>query len=102
MLATWFGLYDDALGRNHNLMSWTNHSRPLHDDEYPEPDEENDDAVIPCPECGQLVYEEALQCPACSAYLTQSTSPWSGRATWWIALGLLGILGTLWALLGLS
>jgi len=61
------------------------------DDEYPdEPDSGYvDDAseTLPCPECGEDVYEDAEQCPACGSYLThrRQISPlW-----WWTAVMLL-------------
>jgi hypothetical protein len=83
-------------------MSWTNDPRPWRDEEYPEPDpDEDSDETVPCPECGALIYEDASQCPHCSTYISPSTSVWQGRSLLWIALGLLGITGTIIALLGL-
>lgn len=53
------------------------------DFEGEEPDENfsEDDSVemVPCPECGELVYEEAQQCPSCGWYVTPERSklpPW--------------------------
>ena len=83
-------------------MSWFNDHQPLRDDEYPEPDEDEDTYdTVTCPECGASVFEDAIQCPHCSAYISSSTSPWQGRPILWIALGLLGIAGTILGLLGL-
>jgi hypothetical protein len=72
---------------------------PWSDDDLDErefPDEDYDDAddespTRECPRCGADVYEDAEQCPLCSTWLTADTSPWSGRAWWWVALGLLGV-----------
>jgi hypothetical protein len=55
----------------------------LDDPELPEPDrEETEDAeMIPCPSCGELVYEEAQFCAACENYIGGSSarrSPWFG------------------------
>jgi hypothetical protein len=72
------------------------------DPEYDEPGEEEDDEesvdLLPCPECGAEVYEEAERCPACGNYIVHESSVWSGRPFWWI---LLGGLGMLLAVLGL-
>ena len=56
--------------------------------------------TVPCPHCGAEVYEDAVQCPACGTYLTHQANVWSGRPTWWIVLGLLGILAVLLVLAG--
>jgi hypothetical protein len=75
-----------------------------HDDsdwELPEAHEDDDiDALTrECPACGAAVYEDAEQCPACGEWITQSTRAWDGKPVWWIALGLLGILAVILALL---
>jgi hypothetical protein len=65
------------------------------------PDEDDDDSesdTRACAQCGADVYEDAEQCPYCSAWLTSETGAWRGRAWWWIALGALGIVALLWAL----
>ena len=71
----------------------------LDDHEFPEEDDFDDDQseTAPCPECGAEVYEDAVQCPHCGAYVTHDTRVWSGRPTWWIALGVLGILAVVLA-----
>ena len=69
------------------------------DDDYPDDEySEDDDAeTLPCPECGQPVYEEADQCPHCGQYVTFSSShAFANKPWWWIALGLLGTLALLW------
>jgi hypothetical protein len=73
----------------------------LRDDEFPEEDEPDDDLseTIPCAQCGAEVYEDAVRCPACGAYITYASSVWSGRPGWWIVLGLLGILAVILVLL---
>jgi len=68
----------------------------LHDDRD-DGDDETD--VVPCPECGAVVYEDAEQCPSCGLYIVPSTSPWRGRPRWWILLGLMGIAAVLWLLI---
>jgi len=74
-------------------------------DQWSEPDVWDDDEsdVMPCPECGEQVYEFTDQCPYCRQYIslsTQTTSAWQGRPWWWILLACLGILGLLFTLWG--
>jgi len=55
----------------------------------------DDDSVelLPCPECGAEIYEEAQRCPYCGAYVVHSSGNlFDGRAWWWIVLGVLGII----------
>ena len=81
-------------------MSWSNDSRPLRDEEYPDPDpDEEHYETISCPECGATLFEDVDQCPACGAFVLVSTSPWRGRSLIWIGLGLLGVVATILTLL---
>jgi endogenous inhibitor of DNA gyrase (YacG/DUF329 family) len=82
-----------------------NDDRPLEDWEYPDEgssDEEDESALVPCPQCGADIYEDAVQCPVCGEYVTHGTRAWEGRPGWWIALGLLGIIAVLFVLLRLG
>ena len=83
-------------------MTWTDSefaSDDLHDREFPDEDDESDEAeVVACQECGEVVYEEAVQCPYCGCYLSSDTSVWSGRPKWWIGLALLGIMAAVFGL----
>ena len=73
------------------------------DDDFPEEEvpESDDDSseLMPCPNCGCEIYEESTQCPVCGEYVTFSTTAFSGRVWWWIALGILGSAATIYALL---
>ena len=81
------------------------------DDEFDGSDEFSDDGefdfdddsaeVIPCPNCGVEIYEESEQCPACGLYVVASVNPWQGRPTWWILLGLMGIIAVVLVLTSL-
>jgi hypothetical protein len=67
------------------------------DDDYDSDDCDGDDPGEPgltreCPRCGADIYEDAEQCPLCGTWLTAETSPWKGRAWWWVALGIAGIV----------
>jgi hypothetical protein len=79
--------------------------RPLEDWEYPDEDDSPDDddaETVPCPSCGEEVYESAERCPHCGDYITPySSSPLSGRPLWFVVLGLLGIVAVVWLLLRL-
>ena len=66
-------------------------------DEDDLPDDESAE-LLPCPECGADVYEDAEQCPICGTYLIDDSNVWTGRSTWWIVLGLLGIIAVILAL----
>jgi hypothetical protein len=63
----------------------------LEDHEYPdEPESDDDDAdeTIPCPHCGEPVYEDAERCPSCGRYRSREEIG-AGRPPWWIVLGVL-------------
>lgn len=79
----------------------------MRDDDYDDPDDDDpwdggDDEgsadVLPCPECGAEVYEEAERCPVCGNYIVHESNVWSGRPLWWILLGGLGMLMAVLAL----
>ncbi len=69
---------------------------------------DTDDSTItrPCPNCGTDIYEDAPSCSACGEWVDWSTAAASRKVwwaqqqpTWWVYLGLAGILATIWALL---
>jgi uncharacterized paraquat-inducible protein A len=71
-----------------------------YEDDYDEPideqyDESDESDTIVCPACGAEIYEDTPCCPVCGEYITTSTSAWSGRPTWWIVLGVAGIIALL-------
>ena len=72
------------------------------DDEYADEaydDVDDESYTVECPECGSDVYEDAEQCPACGQYVVHASSNyvWKDRPTWWIVLGLFGILAVIFA-----
>jgi len=69
------------------------------DDETLYIDDDDSSEVVPCPECGADVYEDAEQCPTCGQYIVHSTSPWRGKPWWWVVLGLAGIMAMLWLMM---
>ena len=58
-------------------------------------DDESAAVVTECPKCGADIYEDAVRCPLCGEYVTQSTSPWSQKPGWWRVLGLAGIIAVI-------
>ena len=73
-------------------MSWPNDSRPFRDEEYPEPDADDETYdTFPCPECGASIFEDADQCPYCSAYVSLPHRSRFGHTVIWIGLTLLAL-----------
>lgn len=64
-------------------------------DDFDEPDDD-EPVYLPCPNCGEDVYEELEQCPHCGEYITHSTSPWQGKSPLWIVLGIAGIVAVIY------
>jgi hypothetical protein len=58
------------------------------DDDYSGFDTSPDDseATMPCPHCGEEIYDDAEQCPACGRYLSDEDSPAQSQP-WWILIG---------------
>lgn len=80
---------------------WNNTFADLDDREYPDVDPREDDdstETVECPLCHADVYEDAEQCPVCGEFIPRTPSAWSDKPTWWIALGILGIITLLVAL----
>ena len=81
---------------------------PLEDRELPDAadmdDEEaaEDTATAPCPACGAVIYEDALQCPVCGQFVDfsarETDNPLAGRAWWWVALAAAGVVAVILAL----
>jgi hypothetical protein len=69
------------------------------DDDWEAPDEpadDDDDAeTIPCPHCGESVYEEAERCPHCEHYLSQEDAP-AGRKPVWFIVGAMAALAVVY------
>ncbi|PHS13763.1 MAG: hypothetical protein COA78_06650 [Blastopirellula sp.] len=70
------------------------------DEEWTDEDYSDDDSdyVDQCPECGVEIYADADVCPQCGHFIIHENSVWKGRSTWWIVLGLLGMLAVIFAL----
>tara|TARA_B100000029_G_scaffold286744_1_gene280483 strand:+ start:743 stop:1006 length:264 start_codon:yes stop_codon:yes gene_type:complete len=62
--------------------------------------DDDESVTVTCASCGADVYEEAEQCPSCGEWITRFHSPWQGHSPWWVILGVLGVLATILALVG--
>jgi len=74
----------------------------LRDREYPDPDDRDDDEpvdTIPCPECGEQVYEDAEQCVHCGYYLPHDLSRPTRAPSWWLAVAIAGAAFVLYLLM---
>lgn len=82
-----------------NESAWDD-EQPLQEWEYPdEPeDDELDTPTRDCPMCGVEVYEDASVCPICGEQLVWSNPVWSGRPYAWIALGMVGMIAVILAM----
>lgn len=69
-----------------------------YEDDYAEDWQEYDDDSTPtvvCSNCQADVYEEADRCPNCGEFLIGTQSPLVGKPTWYVVIGLLGIVAVL-------
>lgn len=71
----------------------------LSDRDAPDPsdvdDSDSDDETIPCPYCGEPVYEGAELCPHCRSFISFEDAP--RRHPWWIWIGVgLALAAMLW------
>ena len=48
--------------------------------------DEDEETTLPCPYCGEAVYDDAEQCPACGHYLSEEDAPRKSKP-WWILIG---------------
>ena len=75
------------------------------DEDWPDDDGSDDDGhddgaslTVSCPACKADIYEDAEQCPYCGEYVVRSSNIWNGKPVWWIVVGGLGIIATVFAL----
>ena len=61
-------------------------------------DEDDDSYTAACPECGIEIYADADVCHACGHFIIHESSAWQGRSTWWVVLGVLGIIAVIFAI----
>lgn len=62
---------------------------------------EEPESVLPCPECGFDVHEDAPRCPVCGHYISREHTPIGDRPRWWIAgLVICLFIAALWGVFG--
>ena len=86
------------------MLNFEDPDNELHDYEYPDAPEENDeidDDYISCNECHELIYEDAEQCPYCGAFVENRSKSISGFPPWLVAIGMNGIIITIALLSGI-
>lgn len=78
-------------------MSWDDDELDA-DDEF----DQDDDQTLPCPYCGEPVYDEAEQCPACGNYLSEEDAPRRPKPLWIVAgVAACIVIVICWVVLGL-
>ena len=75
-------------------MAWDDDSDPGF-----EPYDDGGGEDVPCPSCGEPVYEEADLCPSCGDFITPGRRPAGANLPrWMFVLGAIGVVGTIVAL----
>lgn len=71
-------------------------SRDLdHDWDEDAEEDVDDDESIPCPYCGESMYEESVQCPHCGNYLSEEDRPHKRKPLWLILAAIACLLAAL-------
>jgi hypothetical protein len=60
-------------------------------DEYGAEREEQEESTLPCPYCGEEIYEDAQRCPHCGQYVSTEDRP-VARQPWWIIIAALAVM----------
>ena len=89
------------LAKRSSDMAWQEEDDEL--DEAEDPDESDQDSdeesgTLPCPKCGEEVWEEAERCPHCGEHITPGAA--ANRKPWWVIVA--AILALLAVLLWLA
>ena len=61
------------------------------DDSVDSPDDDSEEATVPCPYCRRPIHEDSQRCPYCELYITEEDSR-SPRKPWWIIIGVAACL----------
>ena len=79
-------------------MSLHDSDDDLHDFEYPDEDDTDDDPLAECPNCHAEIYEDSPACPVCGEFLQVSRQPFANWGKWWIILGFIGLVAVILSL----
>jgi uncharacterized protein (DUF983 family) len=86
-------------------MPWYDDDLLDGDDAWSTPDDEqddgaDDDGTVPCPACGELMFEDSPRCPSCGEYVSASTAAATARPTWIVVTVLVCLAVALWWVAG--
>jgi len=56
------------------------------DDDWDADNEDEDDGYVPCPYCGESMYEESGYCSSCKQWISREDQPRKPMPTWVFAL----------------
>jgi hypothetical protein len=89
--------------RSTALASYPCRQLTMHDDDWDDPDEfpddEDDDGTIPCPVCGEPMFEDSPRCPACGEYVTAGSAA-GPRPAWVVLTVILCLALAAWWIIG--
>ena len=66
----------------------------MHDDDDDWDEDSGDDGYVPCPYCGESMYEESGYCSACDRWISREDAPQRTLAPWMVMtiVGLVAIM----------
>jgi predicted nucleic acid-binding Zn ribbon protein len=75
------------------MVTWKSAEHPDDDfDDLESPEDNSEDDLSPCPQCGAVIFEDAERCPACGEYVIRGPRRPSLLATAVIVILILGML----------
>ena len=71
------------------------------DDASADGDDSGDESTLPCPYCGEEMYDDAPQCAACGSYISAEDHAAAPKPAWIVVTALVCLAMALgWVLLG--
>ena len=66
----------------------------LREDEYPDEEDWDDDSVgiAACPSCGEVIHEDAQQCPHCKDWVVVRVGPVKRGFGFWLRVVVVGLV----------
>jgi DNA-directed RNA polymerase subunit RPC12/RpoP len=72
---------------------WWKHGPARHEFDDDELDgDEDEDPIAECPQCGAEIFDDANQCPACGSWIVPDSRAMTGKITWFMVLGFVGVI----------
>jgi hypothetical protein len=74
----------------------------LDDEEEDDAEADTEDDQLPCPSCGNLIYDDTDRCPHCGDWVMPLAAAAAGHGhwIWWTALVLAVVLFVTWGVFG--